>query len=65
MSQCTPPRRHVRSSVELEVREEAQLVWSVAVADGPELESESLTVTVDGRPVEVEEHIYSNVIALL
>ncbi len=56
MSQSPPPRRHVRSSVELEVREEAQLVWSVAVADGPELESESLTVTVDGRPVDVQEH---------
>ncbi|ROR92912.1 transglutaminase-like domain-containing protein [Nocardioides aurantiacus] len=56
MSQPAPPRRHVRSRVELEVREPAQLVWSVAVATGPELAEETLTVTVDDQPVEVEEH---------
>jgi transglutaminase-like putative cysteine protease len=37
------------------VREEAELVWSVAVADGPALATEELRITVDGAPVEVEE----------
>ena len=54
-NETTPPRRHVRSRVELDVTEEAQLVWSVAVAAGPTLDQESLEVTVDGRTVEVEE----------
>jgi transglutaminase-like putative cysteine protease len=48
-------RRSVSSRVELDVREEAELVWSVAVAHGPELASESLSITVDGNPVEVKE----------
>ena len=39
----------------LDVRQPAELVWSVAVADGPELASENLSVTVDGSPVPVEE----------
>ena len=52
------PARRTRSvscEVVLDVREEAELVWSVAVADGPELASEALTVTVDGTLVQVEE----------
>lgn len=53
--QSTPQRRHVRSHVELDVREEAQLVWSVAVATGPALGEESLSITVDGEPIAVEE----------
>ncbi len=57
----TPPvtsparTRSVSCDVELTVREEALLVWSVAVARGPELGSERLSVTVDGNPVDVEE----------
>ncbi len=47
--------RTVSCQVELDVREEAELVWSVAVAHGPELASESLTVTVDGNQVELSE----------
>ncbi len=47
--------RSVSCQVELDVRETAELVWSVAVARGPELSSESLTITVDGRPIEVRE----------
>jgi transglutaminase-like putative cysteine protease len=47
--------RTVGSRVELTVREPADLVWSVAVADGPELVSETLEVTLDGRPVELTE----------
>jgi hypothetical protein len=39
----------------LDVGEQAELVWSVAVADGPELGTEALTVTVDGSPIAVEE----------
>ncbi len=56
-----PPERTrtVSADVELQVREEAELVWSVAVAqqeDGaPTLASESLTVTVDDTEVEVRE----------
>jgi transglutaminase-like putative cysteine protease len=47
--------RTVSCDVTLDVRQQAELVWSVAVADGPELASEELTVTVDGSPVPVEE----------
>src|SRR6478736_639409 len=47
--------RSVSCEVTLDVRQQAELVWSVAVADGPELASEDLTVTVDGSPVPVEE----------
>ena len=47
--------RAVSAEIELDVPEPAELVWSVAVADGPERSSESLEVTVDGSPVEIEE----------
>ncbi len=47
--------RSVSCQVELDVREEAELVWSVAVAHGPALAAEHLTLTVDGRPVEMTE----------
>jgi hypothetical protein len=47
--------RSVSCQVELDVREEAELVWSVAVAHGPELASEHVSVTVDGKPAGVEE----------
>ncbi|MEO7352558.1 MAG: transglutaminase-like domain-containing protein [Marmoricola sp.] len=47
--------RSVSCQVELDVRERAELVWSVAVARGPELASEYLSITVGGRPVEVTE----------
>ncbi|MBV9830939.1 MAG: transglutaminase family protein [Marmoricola sp.] len=50
-----PSRRTVHAEVELEVRQPAELVWSVAVAEGPERASETLTLTVDGEPVDVEE----------
>jgi hypothetical protein len=50
-----PRTRTVSCEVALDVRQQAELVWSVAVADGPELASEELTVTVDGSPVPVEE----------
>jgi transglutaminase-like putative cysteine protease len=43
--------RRVRAEIELDVREPADLVWSVAVADGPALASERLAVTVDGAPL--------------
>jgi transglutaminase-like putative cysteine protease len=55
---ATSPTRSVTCAVELEVREQAELLWSVAVArtaDGPEVGSEDLSVTVDGGPVEVQE----------
>ena len=42
--------RSVSCEVELDVREEAELVWSVAVAHGPDARSEELSITVDGRP---------------
>ena len=47
--------RSVSCEVELDVREEAELVWSIAVANGPALASEELSVTVEGQPVDVEE----------
>jgi transglutaminase-like putative cysteine protease len=51
----SPIQRTVHAEVDLDVREPADLVWSVAVADGPERASETLTVTVDGAEVAVEE----------
>jgi transglutaminase-like putative cysteine protease len=51
----SPRTRSVSCQVELDVREQAELVWSVAVARGPELASEALSITVDGRPLEVRE----------
>ncbi len=47
--------RSVSCQVELDVREAAELVWSVAVARGPELASEHLAITVNGNPVPVRE----------
>ncbi len=47
--------RRVSAEIELDVREPADLVWSVAVADGPALASERLAVTVDGAPLATEE----------
>lgn len=47
--------RSVGARIELDVREEAELVWSVAVARGPELGSESLSIEVDGAPLAVRE----------
>jgi hypothetical protein len=59
MNSVTPRTRSVSAEVELDVREQAELVWSVAVAQlpdqGPELASETLEVTVDGSPVALEE----------
>jgi transglutaminase-like putative cysteine protease len=47
--------RSVSCQVELDVSEEAELVWSVAVARGPQLASENLTIAVDGNPLRVRE----------
>ena len=47
--------RSVSCRVELDVKQEAELVWSVAVARGPELASEELTITVDGAAIDVQE----------
>jgi hypothetical protein len=47
--------RSVSCEVVLDVREQADLVWSIAVADGPEVATEALTMTIDGSPVRVEE----------
>jgi transglutaminase-like putative cysteine protease len=59
MDSSAPRTRSVSAEVELDVREEAELVWSVAVAQhpeaGPRLSSETLEVTVDGAPIAVEE----------
>ena len=59
---ASPPResedrrtRSVSCQVELDVREEAELVWAVAVANGPTLASEELSVTVDGERVDLDE----------
>ena len=51
----TSRTRSVSCHVELDVSEAADLVWSVAVARGPELTAEQLSVQVDGRPVPVTE----------
>ncbi len=55
MNATSTPTRDVSAEIELDVREPAELVWSLAVADGPDRTGESLEVTVDGTPVEVEE----------
>jgi transglutaminase-like putative cysteine protease len=56
MSPYVAPRiRTTSCEVVLDVREPAELVWSIAVAQGPTLSSEALTVTVDGVPVRLEE----------
>ena len=65
LSSAGPVTRSVGTQVELEVREPAQLVWSVAVAQrtprapgtstSPQLLSESLVVEVDGHAVPVTE----------
>ena len=59
MNSAAPRSRSVSAEVELDVREEAELVWSVAVAQhpeqGPALSSETLEVTVDGAPIALEE----------
>lgn len=47
--------RSVSCQVELDVAEEAELVWAVAVANGPTLASEELSVTVDGNAVDLDE----------
>ncbi len=47
--------RTVSCQVEVDVHEQAELVWSVAVAHGPSLGTESLSITVDGIRVEVTE----------
>src|SRR3954454_22292131 len=47
--------RSVSAHTELDVRQPAEMVWSVAVADGPDRGSESLEISVDGAPVDVEE----------
>ena len=51
--------RSVSCQVELDVREEAELVWSVAVAGdeetGPLTAREELSISVDGAPVPVAE----------
>ncbi len=51
----SPRTRSVSCQVQLNVREEAELVWSVAVAQGPALGSERLSITVDGAPLDVHE----------
>lgn len=64
LSSSGPVTRSVGTQVELDVREPAQLVWSVAVAQrspgtsgpvGPRLLSESLVIEVDGTSVPVTE----------
>jgi hypothetical protein len=51
----SPSTRSVSCEIRLDVRQEAELVWAVAAADGPELAFEELSVSVDGTPVPVEE----------
>ncbi len=62
LSSSGPATRTVGTQVELEVREPAELVWSVAVAQrtpgtptSPRLVSESLVVEVDGTAVPLTE----------
>jgi transglutaminase-like putative cysteine protease len=48
-------RRSVSSSLTLELTGRTDLVLSVAVAQGVDLDSEALTVTLDGEPVQFRE----------
>ncbi len=54
-SDAAPLRRTVRARVEVDVRETAELVWSVAVAAGAQDTTETMSVEVDGVPVELQE----------
>lgn len=55
MTQSSPLRRVVTAHVDAAITETAELVFSVAVAYGPEIAEESLTITLDGAPIEAEE----------
>ncbi len=48
-------QRIVASHLECDVVEPVHLVLAVAAAHGPQLDEESLTLTVDGRPLAVDE----------
>jgi transglutaminase-like putative cysteine protease len=48
-------QRTIASHLECDVAEPVHLVLSVAAAHGPHVADESLIVTVDGRPLEVDE----------
>lgn len=48
-------RRLVTAHVECTITAPADLVWSIAVADGPHRESEDLTISVAGSAIEVTE----------
>ncbi len=52
---AAPASRAVSCTIEMDVTETAELLWSVAVARGPEVAAEELSLTVDGTPVQVEE----------
>lgn len=47
-----PTHRHVFAQLELEVASPADIVLAIAVAEGPERASETLTVELDGSPVD-------------
>ncbi len=47
--------RAVSARLEGEVSDPSEIVLAIAVADGPQILQESLTVTVDGLPIAVEE----------
>ena len=49
------PVRHVSSLIEATISTPARVVLQIAAADGPPRVSESLTVTLDGNPCDVEE----------
>jgi transglutaminase-like putative cysteine protease len=53
--QSPTPVRHVHASLECLLRTPARVVLQVAVADGPPRLSESLTVTLDGKPCQITE----------
>ncbi len=50
-----PATRHVSTTLTSQVAAPAEIVFSIAVADGPTLNEEKLTVTVDGNALVVDE----------
>ena len=51
---------HVLAHIEAQVTETAEMVFSVAVAHGPALSHETLTITLDGQALPVEELVVND-----
>ena len=60
MSVVTPASTVASAHLEAQVTETAEIVFSLAVAQGPWVTDETLTITLDGTPLDVEELVVDN-----